>query len=165
MAIQQIDRYPAKERVMKRLIIMGVLSMFVTVAIVTGCSYTSVTSPQCLAVPIYPPTDPATVQILHTEPTKPHERLGEVSLEPEGNPPVAEMEAKLRASSCQDGGERSGDRRGYHPVDGKLRDGAMVGATGVCPVWPGYPRRRHKVSRVTRWDHPDVEELTETASQ
>jgi hypothetical protein len=87
---------------MKR-VSVSVLIVFGVLSGLAGCSYTSVNSRQYLAVPTYPPTDPTTVQILHNEPSKPHERLGEISLEPEGNPPVADMEAKLRQAVAKMG--------------------------------------------------------------
>jgi len=76
------------------------LSVLVVLSLLFGCSYVSVESRRYLAVPSYPPTDPAIVQILHAPPTQPHERLGEISLEPQGNPPVQEMEAKLRQAAA-----------------------------------------------------------------
>ena len=76
------------------------LSVLVVLSLFFGCSYVPVESRRYLAVPSYPPTDPAIVQILHAPPTQPHERLGEISLEPQGNPPVQEMEAKLRQAAA-----------------------------------------------------------------
>ena len=70
-----------------------------------GCTYVSVDSRRYLAVPAYPPTDPASVQILHEPPTQPHERLGEIALQPEGHPSVQEMEAKLREAAAKMGAE------------------------------------------------------------
>jgi len=43
------------------------------------------------------------MQILHSEPTQPHERLGEISLQPQGNPAVSEMKAKLREAAAKIG--------------------------------------------------------------
>jgi hypothetical protein len=73
--------------------------------LISGCTYVSVETRHYLAVPNYPPTDPALVQILHAPPAKPHERLGEISLEPEGNPSVSEMEAKLRQAAAKIGAD------------------------------------------------------------
>jgi hypothetical protein len=74
-------------------------------SLLSGCTYVSVQTRPYLAVPVYPPTDPAFVQILHTEPTQPHERLGEIALQPQGNPPVSEMEAKLREAAARMGAD------------------------------------------------------------
>lgn len=77
----------------------------ITLSGVPACSYVSVQSRQYLAVPTYPPTNPTAVEILHSEPARPHDRLGEISLEPEGNPPVAEMEAKLKQAAAKMGAD------------------------------------------------------------
>ena len=77
----------------------------VFLALLFGCTYVSVDTRRYLAVPSYPPTDPSTVQILHSAPTRPHERLGEISLEPQGNPTVADMEAKLRQAAASMGAD------------------------------------------------------------
>ena len=81
------------------------LATMVLVSLLAGCAYVSVQSRRYLAVPSYPPTDPASVQILRAPPTQPHERLGEISLQPEGNPSVQEMEAKLREAAAKMGAE------------------------------------------------------------
>ena len=81
------------------------LTVLIILSLLFGCTYVSVESRRYLAVPSYPPTDPASVQILHAPPTQPHERLGEISLQPEGNPPVQEMEAKLREAAAKMGAD------------------------------------------------------------
>jgi hypothetical protein len=91
---------------MKRLSTMiPALTALIVLSLLFGCTYVSVESRRYLAVPSYPPTDPATVQILREPPTQPHERLGEISLQPQGNPPVQEMEAKLREAAAKMGAE------------------------------------------------------------
>ncbi|HVM51007.1 MAG TPA: hypothetical protein VMU04_23465 [Candidatus Acidoferrum sp.] len=70
----------------------------------TGCNTISTQSNQYVGVPTYPPTDPATVQILRTEPTRPHVRLGEVTVEPSSmSTPVPEIEAKLQKAGAKMG--------------------------------------------------------------
>jgi hypothetical protein len=86
-------------------IAVPVLMALAVLSVLSGCAYVSVETRPYLAVPSYPPTDPALVQILHSAPTRPHERLGEISLEPQGNPPVAEMEAKLRQAAAKMGAD------------------------------------------------------------
>ena len=66
------------------------------ILLATACSGVQVHSKRYLGVPSYPPSDPARVAILHEEPTRPHVRLGEVTLEPRGNPGVPRMEEALR---------------------------------------------------------------------
>ena len=70
---------------------------------VTGCNTVSVQSKQYLGVPMYAATDPAAVQILHAQPSAPHVRLGEITVEPSGNPTVAEIEAKLQGAAAKMG--------------------------------------------------------------
>ena len=69
-----------------------------------ACSSVSVSSERLIGAPTFPPTDPASVMILRREPRQPHDRVGEVFLEPSGNPPVAEMEQALRSETAKLGG-------------------------------------------------------------
>ncbi|HXY54744.1 MAG TPA: hypothetical protein VEM40_08750 [Nitrospirota bacterium] len=81
-------------------------ALFLVLAVLSfipACNYVSVNTKPYLGVPLYPPTNPTNVEILRTEPLQPHERLGEISLEPTGNPPVAEMEQKLRVAAAKMG--------------------------------------------------------------
>ncbi len=87
-----------------RVMVTG-LVVLVVVLVLFSCTYVSVETRKYLAVRSYPPTDPATVQILHAEPKAPHERLGEISLEPQGHPTVADMEAKLRQAAANMGAD------------------------------------------------------------
>lgn len=48
----------------------------------------------------YPPTDPASVTVLHSEPTRPFETLGQVVLDAGNTLPVPEMEKKLREAAA-----------------------------------------------------------------
>ena len=50
--------------------------------LVTGCQTVSTSHTQEIGAPRFAPSDPAQVQILRTEPTRPHVRLGEVRAEP-----------------------------------------------------------------------------------
>src|SRR5208283_3635984 len=43
---------------------------FLFLTLLAGCTYVSVETRRYLAVPNYPPTDPATVQILHAPPSR-----------------------------------------------------------------------------------------------
>lgn len=53
------------------------------------------------------PTLPASVQVLRSEPTRPHIRLGEVVLDSSVDPapPVSEIEQKLREEAAKIGGD------------------------------------------------------------
>lgn len=56
-----------------------------------------------LGGPTFPPTDPAHVEILRSEPVRPLYRLGEVFVEPSGDPTVAQYEQALREAGAQMG--------------------------------------------------------------
>jgi hypothetical protein len=55
----------------------------------------------------FPPTDPAAVQLLRTEPTKPHLRIGEIFLDPTGAPDLATIEQRFREETAKVGGDAS----------------------------------------------------------
>ena len=69
----------------------------------TGCNTVYVASKQYLGVPNYPPTVPASIQVLQTQPTAAHVRLGEITLQPQGNPTKTQMEEKLRLAASKMG--------------------------------------------------------------
>jgi hypothetical protein len=50
--------------------------------LLAGCQSVSTSVKQDIGGPHFAPSDPAQVQILRTEPTRPHVRLGEVQAEP-----------------------------------------------------------------------------------
>ena len=79
------------------------LAAFAALWVVTGCNTVSVSTKQDLGVPIYPATDPATVQILRTPPTAAHVRLGELTVQPEGKPTVQQIEGKMRQAAAKIG--------------------------------------------------------------
>ena len=58
-----------------------------------------------LGVPTFPPTDPARVEILRSEPVRPLTRLGEVFVEPSGDPTVAQYEQALREAGAKMGAD------------------------------------------------------------
>ncbi len=78
--------------------LLGIAALLLT----SGCNTISVQTRQDIGVPVYAPTDPATVQILRTPPTRPHVRLGEITMEPSSlNTPVAQLEAKLQQAAAK----------------------------------------------------------------
>lgn len=68
-----------------------------------GCSFVSTRIQPYLGGPTFPPTDPAGVEILRSEPTRPLHRLGEVFVEPSGEPTVAQYEQALRQAGAKMG--------------------------------------------------------------
>jgi hypothetical protein len=69
-----------------------------------SCSYVNARSIHFVGRPEFPPTDPATVEILHRPPMRPHDVLGQVMIEPEGDPSQEAIEEKLRAETAAMGG-------------------------------------------------------------
>ena len=74
--------------------------------LVTGCNTVSINSNQYLGVQTYPPSDPAQIQILRKEPTRPHVQLGEVRAEPSSdNVPAQKIETSMRDASAKMGAD------------------------------------------------------------
>jgi hypothetical protein len=72
-----------------------------------SCATIDATVTQYAGAPRFPPTSPASVEILRTEPIRPHERLGEIEVDAsaEPAPPIAEVEDKLRAEAASLGAD------------------------------------------------------------
>ncbi len=102
-------------------ILAALFSIAVILLLATGCSTVSVTTDQYLGMPAYAPTNPASVEILRTEPLRPHERLGEVTLQPQGDPPVAKIEMKMQEAAA-----KMGANAAVIVVDRTMRMGAIV---------------------------------------
>ena len=75
------------------------VSIAAAVMFAVGCNTVSVSSQQSIAAPSFPTTDPASVQILQTPPMGAHVRLGEITLQPSGNPTKEMIQTKLRAAA------------------------------------------------------------------
>jgi len=69
----------------------------------SGCSYVSVHSHQYIGMPEFPATNPADIEILHAPPSRPHDRIGEITLFPEGSPSNKKIEDTLKASAARMG--------------------------------------------------------------
>ena len=72
------------------------------VLIVAGGCASSVSTIRYANVPDFPPTAPASVQILRSEPARPHQQLGEITVAAPGNTESAarEVEEKLRTAAA-----------------------------------------------------------------
>jgi hypothetical protein len=93
---------------MKTLLLRYVATLAVTTALlaVTGCNTVSTSTTQAIGTPVYPPTNPATVQILHTPPTRPHVRLGEVRAEPAStSTPASDIATALQNAAAKLGAD------------------------------------------------------------
>jgi hypothetical protein len=85
---------------------LTVLTAAVALFALTGCNTVSTSVKQDIGGPTYAPTDPAQVQILRTQPTRPHVRLGEVTAEPSSDSvPVTEIEAALQKAAAKMGAD------------------------------------------------------------
>jgi hypothetical protein len=82
--------------------LMAVMSGAI-VLLLAGCNTVSLNSTAYLGTPNFPPTDPASVEVLQTAPTRPHMRLGEITAEPSGNPTKEEIEKKLQVAAAKMG--------------------------------------------------------------
>jgi len=77
-----------------------------TLFLATGCQTVSINSTQDIGGPTFPPSDPAQVQILRTEPTRAHVRLGEVRAEPsDESVSAAKIEEALRNAAAKMGAD------------------------------------------------------------
>lgn len=73
---------------------------------VAGCSSIPVQTQQPTGTPTYPPTNPATVQILRQVPTQANVKLGEITAEPPSTrTPLSAIEARLREAAAKLGAD------------------------------------------------------------
>ena len=91
-----------------------------------GCSSVSVQSKQYLGVPTFPPTVPASVEVLNAPPARSFVKIGEIAAEPFGDPTVPQIQAQLQASAAQMGGNAV-----VIVADRTMR----MGATVTGPLW------------------------------
>jgi hypothetical protein len=111
---------------MKRTNLLAIFGAVLVAALASGCNTVSVQSKQYLGVPSYPPTDPTSIQVLQTQPTAPHTRLGEITLQPQGNPTKADMEQRLRLAAS---------KMGANAVVIVADQTMVFGATVMGPWW------------------------------
>lgn len=79
----------------------------VPLALAVGCNTMTVKEnlyPGVSGAP-FPPTDAAAVELLRTEPPKPHVRIGEIVLDPTGAPDLATIEQRFREETAKVGGD------------------------------------------------------------
>jgi len=78
----------------------------ISLCLVTGCQTVSTSYTQDIGAPTYPPTNPASVQILRTQPTRKHVALGQVRAEPSSETmPVTKIEAALQKAAAKLGAD------------------------------------------------------------
>jgi hypothetical protein len=81
------------------------LTVFTTVlSLLAACTTTNIVRvlPR-VGVPLYPPTDSATILVLRQEPSRPFEILGQLVIEPENVLPMPEIERMLREEAAHMG--------------------------------------------------------------
>ena len=90
---------------MKSIIRLSTIILAAAAALITtGCQTVSTSSTQAIGVPTFPPTDPMQVQILRTEPTRPHIQIGQVRAEPSSvGMDVTKIEAALQKAAAKIG--------------------------------------------------------------
>jgi hypothetical protein len=71
----------------------------------TGCSTISEHTHAYLTAPKFAPTDPSKVTVLANEPDRAKDRLGEIRLSAEGEPPREEVEKRLQAAAAKLGAD------------------------------------------------------------
>jgi hypothetical protein len=90
-------------------ILIRTFALIATVAALfagVGCNTVSTTSTQYVGGPKFAPTDPASVVILRTMPTRAHIRLGEVRAEPSNTSvDVVKIETAIREKAAQLGAD------------------------------------------------------------
>ena len=92
---------------MKTLVRFGTIILAgISLCLVTGCQTVSSSYTQDIGAPKYPPTNPAMVQILRTEPTRAHVQLGQVRAEPSSpDMDVTKIEAALQKEAAKLGAD------------------------------------------------------------
>jgi hypothetical protein len=75
--------------------------------LLAACATADVSTIQYVGAPRFQPTEPNAVQILRTEPTVPHDRLGEVTVDASVDPAptVVEVERKLVTAAAKLGAD------------------------------------------------------------
>lgn len=75
------------------------LCLAVAALALPACTSLTATVTQYVGAPQPPPTNPANVQIVRVEPTRPHDRLGEIVVDASTDPPppIADIENRLRS--------------------------------------------------------------------
>lgn len=87
----------------KRIIVWA--SLVAAGLLFAGCATISENTHAYLGSPHYAPTQPGTVQVFAAEPKTPKERLGEVILSIEGNPPREKIEQRLKTAAARLGAD------------------------------------------------------------
>jgi hypothetical protein len=110
---------------LRRQQVIGILALCAAL-LSAGCSSVAVRTVRFTEVPPYPPTYADIVQVLRAEPARPHARLGEVYVEPEGDASVEAIEAGLQKGAAPLGADAV-----VIVADRTLKMGALVETSWV----------------------------------
>jgi hypothetical protein len=101
------DVFATRSNVARRTRRFGLSLLMACAGLFASCATIDATATPYVGAPHPPPTNPANVQILRTEPTRPHVRLGEIVLEATTDPapPIEKVEAKLREEGAKLGAD------------------------------------------------------------
>jgi hypothetical protein len=106
--------------------------------VVTGCNTVSTSSRQFIGGPVYPPSNPAQIQILRTAPSRLNTPLGQVSVVPSSDAvPVQKIEAALQAAAAKMG------------ADAVVIQSDRTEVTGAMIVGPRYGYGGRSIERTT----------------
>ena len=89
----------------RQLVLAGLVAALA--GLLASCASIDSQSTQYVGAPHQLPSDPAKVVLLRTEPTRPHDRLGEVLVEASTDPapPIEEVEKRLREQAAKIGAD------------------------------------------------------------
>lgn len=75
--------------------------------LLAACANIDAQTTEYVGVPHLAPTNPASVEVLRSEPTRAHDRLGEVVMDASTDPapPISDIEQKLREEAAKIGGD------------------------------------------------------------
>ena len=87
----------------------AVTAIFATAVLIVagGCAGTNVSTVRYANVPDFPPTEPDRVQILRSEPARPHQQLAELTVDAPANtaPAAHQVEERLRTAAARLGAD------------------------------------------------------------
>jgi hypothetical protein len=102
--------------------------------LLAGCNTVYTTHTQEIGGPEFPPSDPAKVEILRKEPTRPHIRLGEVRAEPSNEEVDArKIEEAIRKEAAKIGADAAVVIYDHTQITGEVVSGPWVGRT-ITPI-------------------------------
>ncbi len=91
---------------MRRPATMSWLALLLLGLCSAGCNSVMMTSDRLVGAPVYPPSDPANIQVLREKPSQAYVALAEVFVEPQsGTPPMDAIVAALKKRAAKYGAD------------------------------------------------------------